>query len=312
MIRRPRHGFSLIELVLALGLSALVLTALMGLLLTTARTRRQAHEEARLLRAGDLAVLRLQRDLGFAGTGLPPGGERAVVALDDGLRLVGDLPAPGALYPTLGVLIPRDDGRGDLLMWRNGNRPGQDACGGGDCRSALFGPAEGCGRTGSGAEEGGSLFCPWASGRAQPFSTLHVVTAGGAIGRAAIDGPQLRLACPSGGACGLQLQGPVTTPSGTPLELGDELAWVTTPDAVRWWVEDGTLFRQQCRWLLGDGGGETVAPCAPRERVAAHVRALTLDDRGDHVIVTIALAAKVLGQEVAVRVVGGSAMRGWQ
>ncbi len=313
MTQRRRRGFSLIELVLALGLSALVLTALMGLLLTTARARRQAQEQAQLLRAADIALLRLQRDMSFANTGLPPGWtEVGLTSGADEVVLVGDLPEPGALYPTLGVLIPRDDGRRDLLMWRNANRPGADACEGAPCAAALFGAPDGCDREGSGVDEGGSLHCPWGSRRALPSTTLHVLTEDGRVGRSEVGGPQLRLVCPEGAPCGLQLNGPLVSPDGDGFAPGGGLAWVTTPDRVCWWLEDRTLFRRQCRVLLSAEGVEGNEDCAPVERVAQDVDAFEVDRRNGWVQMTLRLSVTAVGERVAVEVAGASVLGGWR
>lgn len=60
---RKSRGFLLIELLIALGISAAILTCVYGMLYAAAKSWRALHERGRLYRAGRTLLNRMERDL---------------------------------------------------------------------------------------------------------------------------------------------------------------------------------------------------------------------------------------------------------
>lgn len=104
------RGFTLIELVVALGMASVVILSAVTIFLAARRTAVESGVRAQLGRAGQLAVDVMKRDFAFAGAGAPP---RAAACVDNacsgdvigavfrngdatGLAFLGDQPYPNA------------------------------------------------------------------------------------------------------------------------------------------------------------------------------------------------------------------------
>lgn len=111
------RGFTLIELMVALGMALAVTTAALGVLLMVVDTQREGQKRNALARDAQLAMDLIAHDLGYAGVGVPRGYEADAdgnligavttdaaaqlrpairIAQDDYLFFVGDLPYPNA------------------------------------------------------------------------------------------------------------------------------------------------------------------------------------------------------------------------
>lgn len=107
---RARRGFTLIELVVALGMASVVILSAVTIFVAARRTVVETAVRAQLGREGQLAVDVIKRDLSFAGAGVPP---RTALCVDNacagasigsvvrngddtGLAFLGDQPYPNA------------------------------------------------------------------------------------------------------------------------------------------------------------------------------------------------------------------------
>ncbi|MCP5154967.1 MAG: prepilin-type N-terminal cleavage/methylation domain-containing protein [Ectothiorhodospiraceae bacterium] len=102
------HGFSLVEMLLALALGALLLAGLLGVVESTGASRRVAAERAALVRDAGYAMDRMARAVGAARVLLVPTPDRPATAGDESVR------EPGVLVVTDDPRADRDrDGRAD-------------------------------------------------------------------------------------------------------------------------------------------------------------------------------------------------------
>lgn len=196
MSRRRSRGFSLMELVVALAINALVLTVAVALFERIAAQGSAARQRAELERDAALAQSLLERELRQAGLGVPRDRHAAsdavlrpvLVATSTSIGILADFARPDAQYPTLGMLSTQLSLDGvsppDTHLWwfTENNGPCQpDGTRGSGPRcstattSVFFPGQEGCGVSGAASDR----TCPWGLRRVLPGEALEVVYGNG-------------------------------------------------------------------------------------------------------------------------------------
>jgi prepilin-type N-terminal cleavage/methylation domain-containing protein len=131
ILARDVRAFSLIELLVAMSLAAIVLTAAMTAVTHANKAATVGREERELVREAEFLSVILQQAIERAGTGVPanthlddlaPNPPRAVVfAGADVFGVLGDFPRPHAQYSTIGYLHSRPGGNTTRLNYHTEN-----------------------------------------------------------------------------------------------------------------------------------------------------------------------------------------------
>jgi prepilin-type N-terminal cleavage/methylation domain-containing protein len=214
------RAFTLIEVIVALVLSATLMSVVLGILAATLRDGRRARVHSEMLRDADLVTHLLNSDLRLAGVGVPAttgvnidvlyGAApptsfygSVIVASTTQVGILGDLPRPDANYGAFGAIHRRPTGDGTAIAWHNENNgscmPDNNA---GTCivgRDSLFFPdnAAGCNNTGNGAVFSDRK-CPWGMRRTLPGDHIIITAGDSNWATATLTGDVQRLAAAAG------------------------------------------------------------------------------------------------------------------
>lgn len=275
MLHRKRlpapRGATLIELMVALAMLAIVLTVSVGLLVGSIRSGARARARAELARQGLFASEVMHQELRMAGLGVPmPSGEHiadgyagagdttfdTVVILANGTQVgvVADLPRPDAQYNALGVLHNRPGGTQHNVMWENENNgrcvpdTGGMTCSTADT-SRFFPGEDGCDSTGDGADR----TCPWGMKRVAVNERIQVVAGSHAWTHAGLQNAYTMdaIGVPNG-VMSLRLASdwdpswPNVDTDDFPVGISGQ-GFVTTIDRVFFALQGTDLVRIQCR-----------------------------------------------------------------
>lgn len=194
-----RRGFTILELLVGLTVSAIVLAAVVHIFRDTMVAQRRQRVRAELARQGAFLGNMLHRELRVIGLGRPTGtsvigGQPAPVAIsfagDRALGFVADLPRPDATFSTFGFLEDRPAGFGRIMFHTDQN--GACAPDGGACpietSSTLYrGDGATC------ASAAGDRTCPWGNKRLRPDEVFQVVAGNGSWTNVAPDGGALSM-----------------------------------------------------------------------------------------------------------------------
>lgn len=183
-----RRGLTLIELLVALSMAAMILTAMMSIAVDAIMAGKRTRVRAELGNNGAVVTQMLRNDLNSAGLGVPSGPDEetntlffrssVLVAGATQFGILGDLPRPDANYNTMGFITdePAGGGNNHHLSWHTENNGG---CipGSGKCSTAVhsrFFPGEdGC-KTAAAAKLP-ERTCPWGLKRlrgGEPFLVI--------------------------------------------------------------------------------------------------------------------------------------------
>ncbi len=287
---RRARGASLLEVMVALAIGAILLTSILGLILEGERVSQVVRARAELASAGTIANQMLRQDLSQAGMGMPKGffvgttTQRmyaVLVASPTSVGVLGDLARPDANFTTFGMLDDRVPaaGVGDRhITWRTENSG--NCIPGGGCSTAdtsIFFPGE----TGCTASTPGHRTCPWGLRRLRGNEPFQIVAANG----------QWFSASNNNAALQVNAVGPASDPNmlfvnigSAPLfpvswsnnsesslpTSGQSQGWVTTLDRVFYRFDSGKLERIQCwgrpdithtNWPPATVGTTPASPC---------------------------------------------------
>jgi type II secretory pathway pseudopilin PulG len=197
MMKRTRplapRGATLIELMVALSLLAVVLTVTVNLLVGAIRSGSRSRARAEIARQGLFASEVMHQELRMAGLGVPqPSGlhiddtyagagatffdTAVILANATQVGVVADLPRPDAQYNALGILHNRPGGSRRNVMWETENNgrcvpdTGASSCSTADY-SRFFPGEDGCDAT----TDGNDRTCPWGMKRVAPSERIQIV-----------------------------------------------------------------------------------------------------------------------------------------
>ena len=267
---------SLIEVFVALTISAIVLTSAMAVFSVAVKNARLANIKGELEREGSFLQELLERDLRATGLGLPRGNHLVdgydgagasslygpvILAIPDAVGVVADLPAPHASYNTFGTLSTLVDhdsfaGEAEHLFWFNENngfcQPDGSNGAGATCTtgqtSVFFPGLDGCTNGGVPADR----MCTWGLRRLLPGQRFQVVFGDGgwATSAGSLVGPLHTIHglvwyfTGTTIAPGWEVNAPAPAadlPSTAPSQ-----GFVTTLDRVFYFRDGALLRRQQC------------------------------------------------------------------
>lgn len=294
-----RRAFSLLEVMAALGIAAVLITALMNIVVDAENTGRRTRVRADIGNNGTILGAQLRRDLSVAGVGVPSAKNvttnsdiiyaSVIVATPTEVGIVGDLPRPDSNYSTFGLIDDRPAvfQKNQHVAWHTESDGGcipQTSAG--SCATgatSLFFPGEnGCATTADALDR----TCPWGLRRlrgAEPFQ----VVAGNRQWFSATNNPTLTV-----DDVGVNQALMVNTGSTFPASWANDGAgslpnagagqgWVTTVDRVfyRFVASSRTIERIQCwgvpdpdhaAWPPATTAAAPTTPCAaPFEGMAA-------------------------------------------
>ncbi len=303
--RRPR-GFTLIELVVALALGLLLLAATSTIMVQASDQFQVMRARNALLREGNAVARLLTHELRLTGLGVPNGTHingatgalptALLVAAQDQVGVLLDLPRPDAQYAAFGHLHGRHGGDRQTIMWHTENNgscaPGNNGCSVANSSVFFPGSADLCNGTWT------DRTCPWGLKRVRANERLQVVdgsgrwttgvfstgvTVGGqTFGRLAADYADPLAVWPNNNA------------ASAPTAVTGQ-GYVTTLDRVFYTYNSGskTLTRQQCwgdpdpthaSWPTGAAVAVPAAPgsvpnntCTPVEILSNRLAAFQLE-----------------------------------
>lgn len=292
---KPR-GFSLIELLVALGLGVGILTVTMALTSQAVEMRNQARIKMELNREGAFASSALTHEIKQAGLGLPwgeniNGGGKfyagLIVGTDEGVGIVADLPRPDAQYNVIGPMLAVPSGDQTHVAWFNENNgscvPSDNANSCLTGATSVFFPGEdGCSTDGSTDPED-QRTCPWGLRRLVADERLQIISGEGTWATAAVKsgGPkieQIGLAGkPQFSMLLLDPGWPATWPNDNveALPVGQGTGFVTTLDRLFVYKDGTNLMRLQC-WGDPDPdnsdwpSADSAAPASPAAAAAVN------------------------------------------
>lgn len=269
------RGFSLMELVVALTINAVVLTAAVSLFEGISSQSSAARQRAELERDATFVQELLERELRLAGLGVPRGAnvdtdavlDAVLVATPTSIGVLADIPRPDAQYPTFGLLSSQLSMEGlhpiDTHLWwfTENNGPCQpDGVEGTlpscttSTTSTFFPGLRGCDTTGHATDR----VCPWGLRRMLGGEPFQVVYGDGAWTTSAMKTP---IELHGGGAHPHDLMFvEVATPLGNwDVDGTDGLAglgtmpranvgtgFVVTLDRIFYELQGSTITRRQC------------------------------------------------------------------
>jgi prepilin-type N-terminal cleavage/methylation domain-containing protein len=274
--RRPLRGATLIELMVALSLLAVVLSVTVGLVAGMLRNGARVRARAELSRQGEFVNTILTNELRMAGFGVPPStgthiddayagpgatafASYVILATSTAVGVVGDFPRPDAQYSTYGVLANRPGGGRDRVMWHTENN--------GSCAPNTIGPSCNTGNTSvffprqNGCSSTSSVndrTCPWGMKRARAGERIQVVSGAGRWTHAGVSSPMSMTSFGAAGQLSLMLSTswnvvwPNTAASDPPVAVSGQ-GYVTTIDRVFYRLNGTDLERIQC-WGDPDPG----------------------------------------------------------
>lgn len=272
-------GFTMLELVVALTLSAIILSSLTGLLVATFNERLRTSRRAEMTREGLFVAQLLTNDLRRAGLGVP-GGQRIssaerfyapIIAGQAGasasLGVLGDFPRPHTQYSTFGSLHHEAPSTNPLrtFSWHNENNgpcsprnPPVAPC---DVAiTSVFFPGEAT------CDSLTARTCPWGLKRAEAGDELIVVDGRGQWEAVTLSGNFVYAPFAAVEATADWLGGiwPNNAPTAAPIGNGE--GFVASLDRVYWRRNGAKIERRHC-WGLG--GGPTDAGWPPETTEAA-------------------------------------------
>jgi prepilin-type N-terminal cleavage/methylation domain-containing protein len=313
--RRPLTGFSLVEVLVALVMGAIVMSVTMGVLSQMIAHQGMVRARNELTQQGAFTSQLLKRDIRQAGfgvslgasmDGLTPHYAPLLVGAADEIGLVADLPRPHAQLATFGTLHDRDPLDRSHVVFHNENNgtcvPEELGTGCDPANTSLFFP----GMVGNKCETATgftSRYCPWSLRRLEPGDYFQIVAGNGDWANAQVSTsatPTLAQLPTSvaGNAWYLPLEAPyatfVASPTSRPYALPGH-AWVTTLDRVFYDYDAGTrTFRRMQCWGSPDPGSTswpidtataipanpaaavgTTGGCTPWERLLTDVQSVS-------------------------------------
>lgn len=296
--RRWARGASLIEVMVALAMAALLLTSLLEIIVGAERIGSSLRARAGMSNSGAVVAQLLRQDLSQAGLGVPKGLNATtnsngfyaavLVASPDQVGILADLPRPDGNFNTFGLLddhVPTSL-NDRHIAWHTENNGGCMPSSTGGCSTAnasLFFPGEaGCAAVGA----IGDRTCPWGLKRLRSAEPFQVVGANGQWFGATnnttmtIDdvgqGFMIMLDTGNSFPAGWANNSASSLPT-----AGASQGWVTTLDRVffRYVAADRTIERIQCwgmpnvvsvDWPLATATTAPATPCsAPFQGMSA-------------------------------------------
>lgn len=305
----PAPGFTLVEVMVALVIGAVLLSTVVSVLTLTLRDARRTRVHSELLRDAESVTHQLNSELRLAGLGLPRGANidasygtsppaaplaALIVAGATEIGIVADLPRPDANFNTFGGLHGRDTGAA-TIAWHNENNGAcvpdstSSSCSAGV--DSVFFPVNATGCTTTGTSGFNDRLCPWGMRRGRANESILIVAGDGQWSRSVLSGS---VSAGTIRAADLSTAYSRTTwPQGPGAVAGQ--GFVATLDRVFYWLDGTKIRRRQCwgdpnpndpQWseppstaswdpAATDGGSAGASECTPAEVVARNVSSLS-------------------------------------
>ena len=208
-----KRGFTLIEVIIALAIGAILLTTVMSVLTLTLKDNRRTRAHSEIMREAESVTRLMNQELRLAGLGVPAGANidaaygssppaggvkfyaSLLVGGNSEVGVLADLPRPDANYSTFGALHSRATGSAATrtIAWHNENNGTCMPDGAGTAcvagRDSIFfaDNAAGCTATGSGAPFTDRK-CPWGMRRLLANDAIQIAAGDGTWSNAVVSG----------------------------------------------------------------------------------------------------------------------------
>lgn len=267
---RPPRGATMIELLVALSLLAVVLSVAVGLVTGAIQSGTRGRARGELARQGSFLNSLLASELRMAGFGVPTsvgthiddayGGagdtifdSNVILATGTAVGIVADFPRPDAQYATFGFIDNRPAGGTSNIMWHTENNGGcapdtvSPSCATGT--ASMFFPGEdGCDAVGDAADR----TCPWGMKRVRGGERIQIVSGAMRWTHAGVASPLAMSALGAAGPLSLNLSTawnatawPNILASDPPVAVTGQ-GFVTTVDRVFYRLNGTNMERIQC------------------------------------------------------------------
>ncbi len=267
-----KRAFSLIEVIIALAIGAVLLSTVMSVLTLTLKDNRRTRVHSEIMRDAESVTHMLNSELRLTGLGVPTGANidagygtgapvsfygALLVGTATSIGVLADLPRPDANYGAFGALDSRATGiiGTSTIAWHNENN-GSCMPDGllGSCvagRDSVFfaDNAAGCTATGTGAPFNDRK-CPWGMRRVLPGEAIQIAAGDGKWSTATVTGEVVKVGV-------LQVLSARLNPGYDPTDWPNLIpgdapggkagqGFVTTLDRVFYSLVGSTIVRRQC------------------------------------------------------------------